>query len=532
VNVLEMLHDPELFGRTFRRNWRGADTWAAWRAFLGMLFGMALDDEARSIASSHTARTDFPSEPFREAFVIVGRRGGKSLISALVATYLACFRDYTEVLAPGEVGTLMVIAADRRQARVIFNYISAFLQTPRLKSMVASQLKESIALDNHVTIEIHTCSFRATRGYTLIGVIADEVAFWSSDNSANPDTEVLSALRPGLATTKGLLLGISSPYAKRGALFHAFRDHFGKPSDVLVWKATSREMNPTLSMATVAAAYARDTASARAEYGAEFRDDVVGFLSLEVIESCVVRGRLELPPLGDVGYAAFVDPSGGSSDSMTLAVAHREHERAVLDLVREVPAPFSPESVVQEFADTLKHYRISTVTGDRYAGEWPREQFAKRGIQYRTAEKTRSELYLELLPALTSGQAELLENKRLIAQLVGLERHTSRLGRDSVDHSPGSHDDVANAAAGALVEALGHEPVYAVLELAKEELAARNAQTVAKRADAIICPKCDWHGVAKRGPIFHCSRCGHEFGGPPKEVGPPPRAGLLERINR
>lgn len=510
MNVLQALDDPELFGRTFRRNWRGADTWQPWRAFLGMLFALPLDDEARAIASKHTARSDFPSEPFGEAFVIVGRRGGKSLISALVATFLACFRDYSDVLAPGEVGTLMVIAADRRQARVIFNYISAFLQAPRLKSMVASQLKESISLTNHVTIEIHTCSFRATRGYTLIGVIADEVAFWNSDDSANPDTEVLNALRPGLATTKGLLLGISSPYAKRGALFQAFRDHYGKPSDVLVWKGSSREMNPTLSMATVAAAYARDAASARAEYGAEFRDDVVGFVPLEIVEACVVRSRFELPPLSDLTYAAFVDPSGGSSDSMTLAIAHRERERAVLDLLREVPAPFSPESVVQEFADTLKRYRISTVTGDRYAGEWPREQFAKRGIHYRPAEKTRSELYLELLPGLTSGQAELLDNKRLIAQLAGLERRTSRIGKDSVDHSPGAHDDVANAAAGALVEALGRAPVYAVLEWQKEQLAARDAAKAAA-LPIPVCPQCGCTGIAKRGPLYHCTRDGHEW---------------------
>lgn len=529
MNVLQALDDPELFGKTFRRNWRGADTWKAWRAFLAMLFGLALDNEAQGIASTHTARSDFPSEPFREAFVIVGRRGGKSLISALVATYLACFRDYSEILVPGEVGTLMVIAADRRQARVIFNYISAFLQTPRLKSMVASQLKESITLTNHVTIEIHTCSFRATRGYTLIGVIADEVAFWSSDDSANPDTEVLSALRPGLATTKGLLLGISSPYAKRGALFQAYRDHFGKVSDVLVWKASSREMNPTLSLATVAAAYARDTASARAEFGGEFRDDVVGFLSLEIIESCVVQSRFELPPVGDVTYAAFVDPSGGSSDSMTLAIAHKERDRAVLDLVHEVQAPFKPEPVVEEFSKTLKRYRISTVTGDRYGGEWPAEQHEKRRIQYRPAEHYRSELYLELLPALTSGQVELLDNKRLIAQLAGLERRTSRMGKDSVDHSPGAHDDVANAAAGALVEALGREPVYAVLEFMKSELAALDAAKVQRTADEVTCPKCNWNGIAKRGPIFRCSRCGHEFGGPPRETGRGPRAGLFER---
>ena len=50
---------------------------------------------------------------------------------------------------------------------------------------------------------------------------------------------------------------------------------------------------------------------------------------------------------------------------------------------REVRPPFSPEAVIDDFAILLKTYRISKVTGDRYAGEFPRELFRKRGIEYR-----------------------------------------------------------------------------------------------------------------------------------------------------
>jgi len=44
-----------------------------------------------------------------------------------------------------------------------------------------------------------------------------------------------------------------------------------------------------------------------------------------------------------------------------------------------------------------------------------------------------------------------VDDARLVSQLVRLERRTSRRGKDSVDHPPGSRDDVANAAAGVLV---------------------------------------------------------------------------------
>jgi hypothetical protein len=138
---------------------------------------------------------------------------------------------------------------------------------------------------------------------------------------------------------------------------------------------------------------------------------------------------------------------------MTLAVAHREDERVVLDLVRERRPPFSPEDVVKEFTETLRRYAITSVHGDRYGGEWPRERFDAHGITYEVAELPKSELYRELLPLLNSGQVELLDHQRLLAQLLRLERRTARGGRDSIDHAPGGHDDVANAVAGALVGA-------------------------------------------------------------------------------
>jgi len=136
---------------------------------------------------------------------------------------------------------------------------------------------------------------------------------------------------------------------------------------------------------------------------------------------------------------------------MAMAIAHARGSTLIVDLIRERRAPFSPDSVVKEFADTLKSFGITRIVGDRYAGEWPRQAFAKCGVEYRVADKTKSELYLHLLPLLNSQRIELLDHPRLINQLTGLERHTSRAGKDSIDHVPGGHDDVCNAVAGAAV---------------------------------------------------------------------------------
>jgi hypothetical protein len=136
---------------------------------------------------------------------------------------------------------------------------------------------------------------------------------------------------------------------------------------------------------------------------------------------------------------------------MTLAITHVQGNRVIVDLVRERRAPFSPDDVVKEFAAALKSYAISRVVGDRYASEWPRERFKVHGIEYRVTDKTKSDLYLSLLPLLNSQRVELLDHKRLIAQLCGLERRTARSGKDSIDHVPGSFDDIANCIAGAAV---------------------------------------------------------------------------------
>jgi hypothetical protein len=139
---------------------------------------------------------------------------------------------------------------------------------------------------------------------------------------------------------------------------------------------------------------------------------------------------------------------------MTLAIAHQERGRAVLDLVRERRPPFSSAAVVREFAETLAAYHVSTVTGDRYGGEWCREPFREHGIWYNVAERAKSDLYRNVLPLLNSGTIDLLDHPRLVAQLCALERRTARGGRDTIDHPPGVQDDVANAVAGALGLAL------------------------------------------------------------------------------
>jgi hypothetical protein len=412
-----------------------------------------MTEEERAIFTQLTARETPPEKQVEEAWLICGRRGGKSRMAALIAVYLACFRDYTSVLAPGERITIMVLACDRRQARTIFRYAIGLLErVPMLLSMILRQDSESIDLNNAVTIEITTNNFRSLRGYTVGAAILDEVAYWRSEYSANPDEEVLSALRPSMATVpNALIVGIGSPYRRSGVMYEAYKRHYGQnDSPILVVQAPTTMMNPTVPQSVIDRAMEIDPIAAQAEYFAQFRSDVGSFLDADLIDRAIESGRRERAPLASVTYSGFVDPSGGSHDAFTLAIGHKEHERLVLDVLRGIKPPFDPSAVVKEFCYVLKSYRVSSVTGDRYAGEWVREQFSQHGFTYRHSERNKSELYLEALPLFTTGAVDLLDYQPLTVELMQLERRTARSGRDSVDHPPQGHDDHANAVCGCL----------------------------------------------------------------------------------
>ncbi|OSI65451.1 terminase large subunit domain-containing protein [Bradyrhizobium canariense] len=303
----------------------------------------------------------------RELVLVIGRRGGKSRILALIAVWLACFHDYRQYLDEGELGVVQVLAADKEQARVILRYVKGFIKkVPMLARMIERDTNVGLELSNSISIEITASSYRAVRGRTVVAALCDEIAFWQSEDSANPDAEVVNAIKPGMATIPtSMLLLASSPYARKGVLYNMHRQYHGKDDRrVLSWQAATELMNREIDPDFLAQAFEDDAVSAAAEYGAAFRSDVSSFVAREAVDA-VTSDERERPYMPEFKYHAFTDAAGGSgSDSFTLAIGHVE-----------------------------------------------------QGITN---------------------------------QLCGLERRTARSGKDSIDHAPNGHDDVANAVAGVL----------------------------------------------------------------------------------
>ena len=338
VNILQAISDPAIFAPAFR----DTRSWQAWFVFLAALFGLPLKPEQLAIYQQCTKRTEPRTKPSHEAWLVIGRRGGKSFVLALIAVFLSCFRDWRPYLNVGESGTIMIVAADRRQARTIMRYVKGLLSmVPMLSQLIESETRKSITLTNRIEIEVHSSSFRAVRGYTVVACLADEIACWVTDEGgANPDFEVLNAVRPAMSTIpNSLLLAASSPYARRGTLWETYHKHFGHDAPRLVWQAATRVINPTVPQRLVDEALEADPSAAAAEYLAQFRTDVQSFISREAVERCVNPGALEHPPLLNHQYLAFVDPSGGSNDAMTLAIAHKDADEVAVNVIRERRPP-------------------------------------------------------------------------------------------------------------------------------------------------------------------------------------------------
>ncbi len=470
------LTDPQLLGQHFQ-----SETWWSWLALLKAARGEALSTAELSIYQQLTGRDKAPSSPVNEFYAAAGRGSGKSRVNSALAVYLATSFEWPAVLSRGEQGVVMLLASDRTQARILMNYIAAFFEgSSLLSSLVVHRTSGRIELRNQVDIEVHTSSYKSVRGRSLIACLCDELAFWRSDESVNPDTEVIRAVRPGLARVPGsMLMCFSSPYRRSGALWRAYQKYYAKDSDrVLFIKATTRDLNLTIEQRTIDEALVEDPEAARSEWLAEFRSDISSFLSDDELQ-CARREDEGLQFQQYKSYRAAVDMSGGRKDRFALAVGHQEPDRTIqIDNVWSWRARLSVESVVSEMVEILNSYQLVSVVGDKYGAELTRSIFQAKNIRYRWNQHNTSDTYLEVRVLFSTNRIRIPKNGRLLDELRSLERRPGASGRDKVDHGPGQHDDLAAAMAAcafvnwkgqgidtSVCETFSHDPLPAEIAL-------------------------------------------------------------------
>jgi hypothetical protein len=206
ISMREAINEPKLFANRLR----GA-SWYGWKVLLIAAAGEELTDDERVEYKRLTGRPREPGRMCRELICIFGRRAGKSTAMTIFNIWISCLCDHRDVLAPGETGVALLISRDQRVARIILEYAYAtMMESEPLRSMIANRTQDSIELTNGCSMEVRPCSYKILRGPTYISVVCDEVAFWfTSADFANPDTEVITSVQPGLLTTHGPILMVS-----------------------------------------------------------------------------------------------------------------------------------------------------------------------------------------------------------------------------------------------------------------------------------------------------------------------------------
>lgn len=445
-NIIEFTTDPQLLGLSLSE---------AQETLLRAIYGLPLTPDQMELWRSCTGREDYPAEPFSEVTVVAGARAGKdSRIAAPIVIYEAVFGGHDKHLSKGEQGMIPLVAQDRRAAGIAFGYIREYLRSSDLLSgLVTDTLSSQVSLTNGITIACFPCTLQSLRGWSIPVGVLDELGFYRLEGSANSDAEVQTSIRRGqLSFPNPKIVKVSTPYMKSGVLFDDFSRHWGQDSpDLLVWRASSQLMNPSISTEQLDRLRRLDPQRYSREYEAEFSDDLTAFLPWEWIEEAVVEGRHELPPQKGLKYRAAVDPSGGGSDAFTLSIIHNDGERTVQDVLRgwSRRAGQAPDlrGVVSEIAELVKGYGCRSVLGDRYAAGWVRQAFEAEGIRYDESRLDKSACYVEMLPVFSQGRLEILDHAQQRRELQCLERRTRAGGRDVIDHPRGGHDDYANVLA-------------------------------------------------------------------------------------
>jgi len=250
------------------------------------------------------------------------------------------------------------------------------------------------------------------------------------------------------------MVKISSPYMMRGEIWNDYSRYWGKPnSEVLVIQGSTELFYPGFSKSKLAAAKLRDPAAFESEHMARFRSDLSAMYDPAVIDQAVNYDRpMELPVRATAGsYFAFADVAGGGGkDSYAIALGHLEGEKVVIDVIRSRAPKFNPEEVTSQYCDLLKTYGISRVVGDKFSGDWASNAFAKFGITYDRAEKTKSALYLEAEGAFNTNRVSLPNRETAILQLKALVRRVRSGGSDNVDTDSGQPEDEANVLCGVI----------------------------------------------------------------------------------
>jgi len=441
-------------------------------SLLKLIDNLPLSSEEAEIAIEATGRKELPQQVFRIVLAICGRRSGKSVkICANLVVFQACIARHP--IPAGERGTVLLVAPTEKQARHTFRIIEEKIRrSPTLNRLIvvarSSSGESTLELSNGVDITVAAANSKHVRGANIIAAVFEEGAFFqNSDTGTYNLEEIVNAVRPGMLTVPdSKLIIVSSPWIQSGYSWELYRDRDKHP-DVLVWRAPSWVMNPTLDQGELDRERQRNEAYWRREYAAEWVVTASSpLLPADAVEAAVgLPGVAEFPWKSGYAFCVGLDPSS-RGDDFGLAVAHAENNKIIVDYVKAWRAPgrgryIDYNVVLPHIIATMTRYRAPKCWSDQVASAAISAALTKEGFQFEQTTtfgtKAREKFHL-LRQKLVSGDLILPDDPELIHQLKALEEILADAGRSTVEARTGK-DDKAVVTALAVWAAATQTPI-------------------------------------------------------------------------
>lgn len=431
--------------------------------------------------------------------LIVGRRGGKTTLAAIIAIYSTIKVNWKPFLTKTPVATVLVLSHSVDLSEEILDILKQLVENSPILNRLRNLRKKNTTKIFHlkvpffkegtkeveysnVRIKVGAASKKTTRGSAVCTLLCDEIAYWNlSEESAEPDTEILKAARMSLLQFKehGTIIKMSSPGIKQGVLY----DEWNKREDLqdiyVQFKAPSWVWNTILGKVEFQGEHKLDPDGFDTELRANFVDSISNFILPEFVDMCVTKGISFQPPSDDSKtiYSAAID-AAFKGDRFAFSLVGYNEKRVTQYVLKywegSKKKPVQIHEVASYIRTICRQYGLNQVVGDQYSFQPMRELFLQYGIDL--VENTftlpyKRKIYFGLKRLIHNQQIDILDIPLLHKEIKELVVEQTSSGQIRIGHPQGGSDDLSDATAVAAYRVMEKA---GVIQLTSGEIAMTN----------------------------------------------------------
>lgn len=429
-----------------------------------------------------TGRRYFYNEKIDEQIIInmvdlvVGRRGGKTTLSAMLAIYCAITTNWKPYLKKTPSAHVLILSHSRDFSDEVLDLIRTLIEESVVLTRLIDKKRKNTASTmnlrvpwivekgkieySRVQIKVGAASKKTTRGTAACAVLCDEIAYWNLDeNAKETDKDIMKAVRPNMKQfgRKALMIKLSSPGIKQGVLYEEYEKWKDGtlPKNYVVFKAPSWVWNTILPAEEFEIEWQLDEDGFDTEYRSNFVDSLSNFILPEFVDMAIVRGTKFRAPDKDnkTKYFAAID-AAFKSDRFTFSVVGYDGTRVKQYVSKgwkgSKKQPIKASEVAKYVRTICREFDIPWVAADQFAFQPLKEIFDNHNVvlQEHTFNPTfKKKIYFNMKKLIHSQGIDLLDNEIQTKELKELVVEQTATGTIKIGHPTGGSDDFADSMA-------------------------------------------------------------------------------------